>query len=87
MISQQNQNLTLTAQIEHFFQEAIRPQVQLDGGDIYLVGTEKREDGYTVTVSLAGACVGCGLSAITLHMGVEMRLREKFPEIKKLEVV
>ena len=78
----------LKDKIERFFSDVIRPQVQLDGGDIYLLGIEPCEEGgYRVKVTLAGACVGCGLSFVTLHMGVEARLREKFPEVKGLEVV
>lgn len=79
---------SLSDKIEQYFSEEIRPQIQLDGGDIYLLGIEPcAEGGYKVKVSLAGACVGCGLSTITLQMGVEARLKEKFPEVREIEVV
>ncbi len=78
----------LQSKIEQFFAKTIRPQIQLDGGDIHLLGVEPCEEGgYSVKVALDGACVGCSLSAVTLHIGVEVRLRERFPEVKKLEVV
>lgn len=92
-------NKGLAHQIEQYFSKEIRPQIQLDGGDIYLLGIEpytplyeggdkgEVEGGYKVRVSLAGACVGCGLSTITLQMGVEARLKEKFAEIREIEVV
>jgi Fe-S cluster biogenesis protein NfuA len=80
--------LNLQKQIEQFFSKTIRPQIQMDGGDIHLLGVEPcQEGGYSVKVALDGACVGCSLSAVTLHMGVEVRLRERFPEVRKLEVV
>jgi len=79
---------TLQTKIERFFREFIKPQIQLDGGDIHLVGIEPNEEGgYAVKVALDGACVGCSLSSITLHMGVEARLRQMFPEVRSVEVV
>lgn len=88
MITPMQTKLTLKDQIEQYFSQEIRPQIQLDGGDIYLLGIELCEEGgYKVKVSLAGACVGCGLSTITLQMGVEARLKEKFAEIREIEVV
>ena len=84
----ENKAEDLEQKIEQFFSDIIRPQIQLDGGDIHLLSMTKRDGGgYTVQVTLAGACVGCGLSSITLQMGVEARLRDQFPEIREIEVV
>ncbi len=81
------QEQNLKDKIESFFRESIKPQIQLDGGDIHLLGIEPREEGgYSVKVALDGACVGCSLSSITLHMGVEARLRQMFPEVKMVIV-
>ena len=77
----------LQKNIEQFFEKQIRPVIQLDGGDIHFLGVKKVGDGYSVKVSLDGACVGCGLSEITLKMGVETRLKDKFEEVKEIEVV
>lgn len=44
-------------------------QVQEDGGDIRYVGFE--EETGIVTVQLAGSCVGCPSSSVTLKQGVE----------------
>jgi len=49
----------------------IRPYVQADGGDIELVGVE----GNRVKLKLLGACGTCPSSLMTLHQGVEVRLR------------
>jgi len=61
----------------------IRPLLQADGGDIELVDVE---DG-VVKVRLRGACAGCPGAQMTLKMGVERKLKEKIPEVKRVEPV
>lgn len=63
--------------------EEIRPNLQADGGDIELVDVV---DG-VVKVRLKGACAGCPMSQITLAMGVERVLKERLPDVKKVESV
>lgn len=63
--------------LRRLIDEKIRPGVQLDGGDIELVGIA---DG-TVTIRLIGACDGCPMSPVTLRAGVERILRQDFPEV------
>jgi len=63
--------------------EAIRPALQLDGGDVELVDIE---DG-VVKVKLQGACHGCPMAAMTLQMGIERKLKQDVPEIKGVEAV
>ena len=62
----------------------IRPQLQMDGGDVELVGIEK--DG-VVKVRLKGACGGCPMSQLTLKMGIERILKKEVPEVKSVEAV
>ena len=61
----------------------IRPALQADGGDVELVDVD---DG-VVKVKLTGACAGCPMSAITLQMGIEQRLKEQIPEIKQVVAI
>ena len=61
--------------------EKIRPVIQMDGGDIKLVGVDEAGK---VTVQLQGACVGCPGSRMTLKMGVERHLRERVPEVTEV---
>jgi Fe-S cluster biogenesis protein NfuA len=61
----------------------IRPQIQMDGGDVELVAVEKS----TVKVRLVGHCAGCPMSAMTLKNGVEALIKERVPEITKVEAV
>jgi len=69
-------------QVEAVINE-IRPMLQADGGDIELVDVE---DG-VVKVRLRGACAGCPGAQMTLKMGVERRLKEKVPEVERVEPV
>jgi len=61
--------------------EKIRPQLQMDGGDIELVSVE--EDGI-VKVRLLGHCAGCMHAQQTLTYGVERALKQFVPEIKQV---
>jgi Fe-S cluster biogenesis protein NfuA len=63
--------------------DEIRPMLQADGGDIELVDVE---DG-VVKVRLRGACAGCPGAQMTLKMAVERRLKEKIPEVERVEPV
>lgn len=64
--------------------KGIRPALQADGGDVELV--EVTEDG-VVKLRLKGACGCCPMSTYTLKMGIEQRLKEEIPEVKKVEQV
>jgi len=61
----------------------IRPSLQADGGDVELVDVQ---DG-VVKLRLKGSCAGCPMSQMTLAFGIERVLKEKVPEIKKVEAV
>ena len=63
--------------------DTIRPAVQTDGGDIELVDIV---DG-VVQIRLAGSCVGCMYSMMTLQAGIERTLREQVPEVKAVEAL
>ena len=63
--------------------ETIRPQLQMDGGDIELVDVVDN----VVSVRLKGACGTCPSSIYTLKMGVERILMEKIPEIKEVAAI
>ena len=60
---------------------AIRPQLQADGGDIEFVDVD--ENGQ-VKVRLTGACRGCPMSQMTLAWGVERVLKERVPGVTRV---
>jgi Fe-S cluster biogenesis protein NfuA len=63
--------------------EEIRPSLQADGGDVELIDVE---DG-VVKVRLKGSCAGCPMSQMTLTFGIERVLKQRIPEVKKVESV
>ena len=65
--------------IKELLESRIRPAVQEDGGDIKYVGFEEHTG--IVTVQLAGSCVGCPSSSVTLKNGVENMLMHYIPEV------
>ena len=69
----------VVAMIKELLESRIRPAVQEDGGDIRYVSFEP-ESGL-VTVKLAGSCVGCPSSSVTLKNGVENMLMHYIPEV------
>lgn len=75
-------DLELGARVQDVLDQ-IRPHVQADGGDIELVDIVNG----VVQIRLAGSCVGCMYSMMTLQAGVERMLKERVPEIKAVEAV
>mmetsp|Transcript_6359 Transcript_6359/g.9240 ORF Transcript_6359/g.9240 Transcript_6359/m.9240 type:complete len:299 (-) Transcript_6359:47-943(-) len=69
----------VVAMIKEILETRIRPAVQEDGGDIRYEGFE--EDTGIVKVRLAGSCVGCPSSSVTLKNGVENMLMHYIPEV------
>jgi Fe-S cluster biogenesis protein NfuA len=69
----------VVAMIKELLEARIRPAVQEDGGDIRFVGFDA-ETGI-VSVKLAGSCVGCPSSSVTLKNGVENMMMHYIPEV------
>jgi Fe-S cluster biogenesis protein NfuA len=63
--------------------DAIRPALQHDGGDVQFVD---EKDG-VVQVKLQGACAGCPMSQMTLAFGIQRVLKERIPELVRVEAV
>ncbi|HKN88945.1 MAG TPA: NifU family protein [Acidimicrobiia bacterium] len=64
--------------------DAIRPALQMDGGDIDFVGVT--DDG-VVQVKLSGACDSCSISWLTLKGGVERILKDRVPGVTAVEAI
>ncbi|MNJ94733.1 Fe/S biogenesis protein NfuA [compost metagenome] len=77
-----NENDTpIVKEIKGILNREIRPVVALDGGDIVFHKYENN----ILYVHMKGACAGCPSSTATLKDGIEVRMKEAFPEI--VEVV
>jgi Fe-S cluster biogenesis protein NfuA len=74
--------MTKVEQVQKIIEE-LKPNIQLDGGDIEFVSYN--EDEKIVYIELKGACVGCPMSSITLKQGIEYMVKQELPEV--VEVV
>jgi len=75
----------VVAMIKELIEVRIRPAVQEDGGDIFYRGFD--ESTGLVQVELAGSCVGCPSSSVTLTNGVENMLMHYVEEVRGIENV
>jgi NFU1 iron-sulfur cluster scaffold homolog, mitochondrial len=75
----------VVAMIKELIEARIRPAVQEDGGDIKYVSFD--EETGMVTVQLAGSCVGCPSSSVTLKQGVENMLMHYIPEVTAVQAL
>ena len=74
----------LADRVWQVLEEEVAPAIHRDGGGIELVDVE---DGI-VRVNLTGACQNCPASTMTLKVGIERRLQERFPgEVMAVEQV
>jgi Fe-S cluster biogenesis protein NfuA len=60
---------TISAYIEYFHGGSVKMESYVDG---------------VLTIKMAGACLGCPLSAETLHGWVEGTARQFFPDLKRV---
>ncbi|MDY3317208.1 NifU family protein [Riemerella anatipestifer] len=74
------ENNSLEVRVENAL-ESIRPFLNKDGGDIELIKIEDT----VVYVKLLGNCSGCPVSFSTMKLGVENTVKEKVPEITRVE--
>ena len=75
----------VVAMIKELIEARIRPAVQEDGGDIRYIDFD--ESTGMVTVQLAGSCVGCPSSSVTLKQGVENMLMHYIPEVTAVQAL
>lgn len=73
----------IVKEIKGALNREIRPVVALDGGDIVF---HKFENGI-LYIHMRGSCAGCPSSTATLKQGIEVRMRELFPEITEVLAV
>ena len=73
----------LKSRVVQVLTEEVRPTLQIDGGDIELIGISES----VVQVRLAGACGSCPSTILAVIMGIEQELRKRVPEGGYLEAV
>lgn len=62
----------------------LRPHLAVDGGNIEVVDVT---DDFIVKIKWLGNCQNCSMSEMTLKAGVEETLKNKIPQIKRVEPV
>ncbi|MGD8562309.1 MAG: NifU family protein [Desulfarculaceae bacterium] len=70
-------------QVEAALDQA-RPELKKHGGNVQLLGVSPEG---VVLVRLTGACSGCQYASATLHNVIEKALKEKLPQITRVEAM
>jgi Fe-S cluster biogenesis protein NfuA len=65
--------------------EAMRPYLQIDGGDVKFVRYDHVDD--WVYISFLGECADCSLRYMTLQAGIAALMRKEIPRIKRVELL
>lgn len=73
----------LKQRVTRVLADEVAPALQLDGGDIELLGIEEG----VARVRLHGACSGCPSTIMAIVMGLEQELRRRVPEVEYIEAV
>jgi Fe-S cluster biogenesis protein NfuA len=63
--------------------DEVRPAIQADGGDVWLI----RIDEGIAYVQMLGACGGCAAANATLKFAIERIVRERCPEVERVEQI
>jgi len=68
----------LAAEIQALIDSQINPGVASHGGFVELLDVKDDK----VFVRMGGGCQGCGMASVTLKQGVEVLIRQSFPQIQ-----
>ena len=66
--------------MQRVLDQDINPAVASHGGFVVL---HEVKDG-TAYIELQGGCQGCGMAAVTLRQGIELRIKEMVPDIREV---
>jgi Fe-S cluster biogenesis protein NfuA len=65
--------------------DEMRPYVHSHGGELNLVDWNEGEG--KLRLQLAGSCHGCPMSMVTMKLGIERIVQDRFPQVKVVEAV
>ncbi len=65
--------------------DEMRPYVHSHGGELNLI--DWLADEGRLRLQLAGACHGCPMSMLTMKLGIERIIQDRFPQVKHVEAV
>lgn len=73
----------IVKKLKRFLQNEIKPVVAMDGGDVVFAKYENN----VLYLKMLGSCSGCPSSQATLKDGIEVRVKQVFPEIQEVVAV
>lgn len=65
--------------------DEMRPYVHSHGGELNLVDWNEAEG--KLRLQLAGSCHGCPMSMVTMKLGIERIVQDRFPQVQVVEAV
>jgi Fe/S biogenesis protein NfuA len=68
----------LSTEIQTLLDNQINPGIASHGGFVELLDVKDN----MVYVRMGGGCQGCGMASVTLKQGVEVMVKEQFPQIQ-----
>lgn len=69
-------------EIQKFADEEINPALEMHGGFISIESFDEKEK--ILDIKMGGGCQGCVKAQLTLKMAIETSLKERFPDIIKI---
>jgi len=63
----------------------LRPYIASHRGTVEVVDFD--EDDGTLLLRMGGTCHGCSAATVTLRQGIEVRLRQTVPEVRRVEAL
>ena len=65
--------------------DTLRPYIASHRGNVEVVDFDEGDG--VLLLRMGGTCHGCSASTITLRQGIESRLRQMVPEVKRVDSV
>ena len=81
-LNDDDEQLAFTSENVDKVLDEVRPYLIRDGGNVAVESVD--EETKNVYLILEGACGSCSSSTVTMSMGIEKVLREKFPDLNKV---
>ena len=73
-------SLTVETTLEQRIQQVLdeyRPTLYMDGGDVEVLRVDEKGIAH---LKMLGACIDCPISLLTMKLGIQRLLKEKFPD-------
>ncbi len=65
--------------------DALRPYIASHRGNVEVIDFDDGEG--VLTLRMGGSCHGCSASTVTLRQGIEVRLRQTVPEVRRIDAI